>query len=152
MKWLCQTHSLVVRSDGMVAPDTTMYTTYCGSFSMICLELCSDWEKRLPSIKNGLITGRNILGSGVARSWRKKVVQEWGALKVLQEMIFKDYCLARKDTMRESSSSNSWWQPQWLTELQLKDCSRKGIWIPRVDFWNWTFCSWFRAGRQQICE
>ena len=27
-------------------------------------------------MKNGVITGRNILGSGVVRSWWKKVVQE----------------------------------------------------------------------------
>ena len=75
MEWLCQTHGFVVCSDGMMAPDTTMNTRYCGSFSMICLELSSDSEKRLPSIKNGLITGRNILGSGVVRSWWQKVFE-----------------------------------------------------------------------------
>ena len=36
-----QTHIFMVGSDGMVAPDTTIYARYCGSFSM-CLELSTD--------------------------------------------------------------------------------------------------------------
>ena len=164
--WQCT--ALVVDGDGMVVPDTQLcgaqwwndgtrhYYVYqilwfifndmprvvqwLRQASTLHQEWVDNWKEHF-----GIRCCQELVEEGSTR-------KEWGALKVLQKMISKDYCLARRDTMRESSSSNSWWQPQWLTEWQLKDCSRKGIWYARVDFWNWTFSSWFRAGRQQICE
>ena len=144
-----------VGGDGMVEPDTQLcgeqwWDVLAGHYIILdnfqqYAKLCTNWE-HLPSMENGVVTGRKISGSDVWSWWKRVLWEKRRALKVLQEVISKGYCLPRRDTVRESSSfycsvssvmknlNGSW-------TCSCKGCSRKGSWYPRVGLWKGAFSS-----------
>ena len=147
-----------VGGDGMVEPDTQLcgeqwWDVWARHYIILdhfqkYTKLCTNWE-HLPSMENGVVIGRNIMGSDVVGSWCKKVLQEKrrgfeGVARDDLKRLF--YCLARRDTVRESSYFYCW-VSSVMTNLNgswtcsCKACSRKGIWYPRVGLWKGAFSS-----------
>ena len=66
---------------------------------LYCLGEC------LPSGEYGVTIGRTVLGlAALGELWRRVLQEWWRALEMLQVMFSKRYCLASRDTARESCS------------------------------------------------
>ena len=76
-----------------------------GLFSMIYHRSCTNLEKCLPFGEYGVTIGRIVLELDARRVLSRRMAREWRrALKMLRVIISKGYFLARRDTVRESSS------------------------------------------------
>ena len=151
-EWVC----FRVGGDGMFEPDTqpcgeqwwdvwARYYIILDHFQQYA-KLCNNWE-HLPSMENGVVIGRKNLGSHVVGSWWKRALQEKRRdFEGVAEIISKGYCLAKRDSVRESSSFYCW-VSSVMTNLNgswaysCKACSRKGIWYPRIGLWKGAFSS-----------
>ena len=123
-----------VGGDGMVEPDTQLcgeqwWDVWARHYIILdhfqkYTKLCTNWE-HLPSMENGVVIGRNIMGSDVVGSWCKKVLQEKrrGFEGVARDYLKRllpgkeRYCEGIKLLLLLSIICDD--KPQWLTDMQL---------------------------------
>ena len=77
----------------------------CGSFPMICYRSYIDYRKHLHSMKYRITIRRTVLGPDALRVSGEGFHGSGGwFLEMLQGMIAKEFYLARRDIVRESTS------------------------------------------------
>ena len=96
-----------------------------GLFSMMCQWSLTDLENCLLSNEYGVTTGGKVLELDALGFLLRRVSREWRrALEMLRVMISKGYFLARRDTVRESSSFYSMVSSA-MRRLYLKACEKQ---------------------------
>ena len=109
----------------------------CRSFSMMCQWFRADLENCLPSDEYGVTTGRTGLELDALGVLQRRVSREWRrALEMLPVMISKGYFLARRDTVRESSSFCSM-ASSAMRRLYLKACEKTMLSLHLSEWLEW---------------
>ena len=109
----------------------------CGSFSMMCQWSHIDLENFLPFDEYSITIGRTVLELDALGVLQRRVSREWRrALEMLRVRISKGYFLARRDTVRESSSFYSMVSSA-MRRLYLRACEKTMLSLHVSEWLEW---------------